>query len=288
VTSSPVTMDPADERLAEREEPLASVFGLGGREDRLVFAVAMAAALGVHAVAGARALRVFPYLAEMATTVRAGMQERLRSQVDIDLNEPPPPPKPEPEPEPEKEPEPPPPAQQKAPEPAAPPPAAAEAGKVLTAEPDPNEPVDFGNTFVSGEGDRFAGGVTAAAGTSKTAVRDTAAVPTGTGTGAPKQAPVAVGPDLSRPPGVVDKNAWLNAPFPSEADAEGINFMKVAIAVTVGADGRAKSATVLKDPGYGFGKAARAWAMRMAYTPALNAAGKAVEQTFTFTVKYTR
>ena len=281
-------MDPADERPVEREEPLASVLGLGGREDRLVFAIAMAAALAVHAVAGARALRVFPYLAEMATAVRSGMQDRLRSQVDIDLNEPPPQPKPEPEPEPEKEPEPPPPAQQKAPEPEAPPPAAAEAGKVLTAEPDPDEPVDFGNTFVSGDGDRFAGGVTAAAGTSKTAVRDIAAVPTGSGTGAPKVAAVPAGPkvDLSKPPTPLSKD-W-DCPFPSEAESEGINSMVVQVAVTVTPQGRARTATVLRDPGSGFGRAARACALRNTYSPGLNSSGQPVEQTFPVKVRFTR
>jgi periplasmic protein TonB len=287
VTSSLETLEPGGGGLAEREEPLASVLGLGGREDRLVFVIALVAALAVHAVAGARALRVFPYLAELSTLVRNGMQERLRSQVDIDLNEPPPP-KPEPVPEPEPEPEPPPPAQQKAPEPAAPPPAAAEAGKVLTAEPDPDAPVDFGNEFISGDGDRFAGGVTASSGTSKTAVRNTAAVATGIGTGAPKVAPAPVGPkvDLSKAPEPLNKN-W-DCPFPSEAEAEGINAIKVQVVVTVTREGRARTATVLKDPGFGFGKAARACAMRNAYAAALDASGKAVEQSFSVNVRFTR
>jgi protein TonB len=281
-------MAPADDRPVVREEPLATVLGLGGGEDRVVFVVALAAALAVHSIAAARALRVFPYLAEMATTVRAGMQERLRSQVDIDVNEPPPPPKPEPEPEPEKEPEPPPPAQQKAPEPEAPPPAAAEAGKVLTAEPDPDEPVDFGDTFVSGDGDRFAGGVTAAAGTATTAVRNVAAVPTGSGTGAPKVAAVPAAPkvDRSKPPAPLSAN-W-DCPFPSEAESEGINSTVVQVAVTVTPQGRARTATVLGDPGFGFGRAARACALRNAYSPGLNSAGQAVEQTFPVKVRFTR
>jgi periplasmic protein TonB len=287
VTSSPVTLDPGVEPLAPRREPLDTVLDLGGREESVVFAVALAAALAVHAVAGARAARAFPYLSELASTVRSGMQERLRSQVDIDMNVPEPP-KPEPPP-PEPDPEPPPPvAQQKAPEPQAPP-AAAEAGKVLTADPDPDAPVDFGNEFVSGEGDRFAGGVTASGGTSKTAVKDIAAVPTGIGTGTPKAtAVVAPKVDLSKAPSVVDKSAWERCPYPPEAEAEGINFMKVSIAVTVASDGRARSVTVLKDPGFGFGKAARTCAMRMPYTAGLNAAGQPVEQTFSFTVRFTR
>jgi protein TonB len=215
------------------------------------------------------------------------MKERLRSQVDIDLT-PPPPPKEEPPPEPEKEPEPPPPAAQKqAPTPQAPP-AAAEAGKVLTAEPDPNDPVDLTDQgFVTGTSDRFAGGVTAAAGTGKNAVRNTAAVPTGVGTGTPKATAVAAPKvDLSRAPTPNTKN-W-DCGWPAEADSEGINFMKVQIAVTVTADGRARSVTVLKDPGFGFGRAARSCALRTAYTAALNSDGQAIEQTITFGVKFTR
>jgi protein TonB len=281
-----VTVDQAGAELAPREEPLETVFGLGGREDRLVFAIALAAALAVHSVAGARAMRVFPYLAELAGSVRAGIADRLRSQIDIDMNEPPPPPKPEPEPEPEPEP-PPPNAHKHAPTPEAPP-AAAEAGKVLTAEPDPDAPVDLtGDGFVQGESDRFSGGITASSGTSKNAVRNVAAVPTGIGTGTPG-AKVVAGPkvDLSRPPSVPDRNP--KCPFPAEADAEGINLMRVLVVVTVSPDGRARSATVPKDPGFGFGKAARTCAMRMAYGSALNTAGQAVEQTVSFTMKFTR
>jgi protein TonB len=286
VTSPTATLDPEGGPLEERKEPLATVFGLGGREDSVVFAVALMAALAVHAVAGARALRVFPYLAELSAAVRTGMQERLRSQVDIDVDQPPPP-KPEPPP-PEPDPEPPPPAaQQKAPEPQAPP-AAAEAGKVLTAESDPDAPVDLTDEgFVSGDGDRFAGGVTASGGTSKTAVRNPAAVATGIGTGTPKATVVAAPKvDLSRAPTVLERN-W-NCPFPSEADAEGVNSAKVQVVVTVAPDGRARSATVVKDPGFGFGKAARTCAMRMAYSSALNSSGQPIEQTFNINVRFTR
>ncbi len=284
-----MTVDQAGGGLPPREEPLATVLGLGGREDRLVFAVALAGALAVHGVAGARAARVFPYLAELASFVRVGIADRLRSQIDINLDEPPPPPKPEPEPEPEKEPEPPPTAPNKAPTPEAPP-AAAEAGKVLTAEPDPDAPVDLtGDGFVTGEGDRFAGGITASSGTAKNAVRNVAAVPTGIGSGTPKAKVVAAPQvDLSKAPAPMDANYWRNCPFPSEADAEGINQSKVTLAVTVSSDGRARTVTVARDPGFGFGKAARACAMRAAYSPGLNATGQAVEQTTTFTVRFTR
>jgi protein TonB len=287
VTSSPATLEPEGGPLEEQKEPLATVFGLGGgREDSVVFVVALMAALAVHAVAGARAMRVFPYLAELSAAVRVGMQDRLRSQVDIDMTEPPKPPEPPP-PEPEPEPEPPPPARQVAPEQQAPP-AAAEAGKVLTAEADPDAPVDLTDPgFVSGDGDRFAGGVTASGGTSKTAVRNPAAVATGIGTGTPKATVVAAPKvDMSRAPTVLDKN-W-DCPFPSEADAEGVNSAKVHVVVTVAPDGRARTVTVVKDPGFGFGKAARTCAMRKAYASALDASGKPIEQTFSVNVRFTR
>ena len=45
-----------------------------------------------------------------------------------------------------------------------PPPPAAKAGKVLTAPEDPNAPLDMtGDGFVTGDGDAYVGGVTAAA-----------------------------------------------------------------------------------------------------------------------------
>lgn len=285
MTSSPATLDSEGGPLREQKEPLDTIFGLGGREDSVVFVVALIAALAVHAVGAARAMRVFPYLAELSAAVRSGMQERLRSQVDIDMTEPPKPPEPPP---PEPDPEPPPPAaQQKAPEPQAPP-AAAEAGKVLTAEADPDAPVDLTDEgFVSSDGDRFAGGVTASSGTSKTAVRNPAAVATGIGTGTPKATVVAAPKvDLSRAPTVLDKN-W-DCPFPSEADAEGVNSAKVQVIVTVAPDGRARNATVVKDPGFGFGKAARTCAMRKAYVAALNSSGQPIEQTFNINVRFTR
>jgi protein TonB len=162
---------------------------------------------------------------------------------------------------------------------------------VLTAEPDPDEPVDLtGEGFVTGTGDRFAGGVTAAAGKSKTAVRTAAATPTGTGTATRAPVgPAAPTVDLSRPASPGSGSNWDDCGFPPEADQEGINSARVTIAVTVKPDGRARSVTVLKDFGYGFGALARSCAMRKVLTPALNRFGQPVEQTTApFTVRFTR
>jgi protein TonB len=160
---------------------------------------------------------------------------------------------------------------------------------VLTQEPDPDEPVDLtGDAFVTGNGDHFAGGVTASRGTSKSAVRSLEASPKGTGT-APHAAPAPTpSVNLSRAAGP-GPGSWSDCGFPPEADAEGINDKRVKIMVTVKPDGHPRSVTVLADPGYGFAAMARQCALRKTYTPALNMAGEAVEQTTPpFTVHFER
>lgn len=203
---------------------------------------------------------------------------------------PPPPPPPAPEPEASEAKSEPPPAPHPAPHEPTPPPAPAQAGKVLTQEPDPNEPVDLtGNTIISGNADSFAGGVTAANGTSKIAVRGLTS-PTGA-PAAQNAAPVAVvapGPDRSRPPSMGDKAAWLNAPFPREADDAQIDNAEVTLQINVRPDGTIDVPTVIKDPGYGFGREAVKFAMRQKYVPALDHDGNPVTRTFKTIVRYSR
>lgn len=161
---------------------------------------------------------------------------------------------------------------------------------MLTAEPDPDAPVDLTDQgFVSGEGE-FRGGITSSSGTAKTAVRDVKAqpsgVPGGTGT-AP--APVVKAPvqDLSRIAAPIG-TSWSDCGFPAEAQLDGVEFGVVKLVVTVGLDGRAKSVTVLSDPGSGFGAHARQCAMRRTFKPALDKSGQAVvSSTPPFTVKFT-
>jgi periplasmic protein TonB len=283
------TPSPAGADAPAPREPLGPVLGLG-KKDGVALLVAIGVALGVHGTAGARALHTLPYLAELAASVRRDIHDRLNSQVDIDVEKPPPPPPPPPpEPEPEPEPEKPPPVRAEPKPETAPPPAAAEAGKVLTAEPDPDEPVDLtGEGFVTGTGDRFAGGITASSGTAKKAVRNTAASPTGVGTGSKAPlGPVTPPVDLSRPPRLAGAKYW-DCGFPAEADAEGINNAKVQLVITVTSEGRAKSVTVLKDPGFGFGRHAKQCAFRKAYEPGLNSFGKAVEMSMPVGISFTR
>src|SRR5262249_50071277 len=151
---------------------------------------------------------------------------------------PPPPPTPTtPEPEPEVPKEAPPP-KAAAPQPATPP-AAAQAGKVLTADPDPDEPVDLtGNGFVQGTGDTFAGGVTSSDGTSHTAVRDLGAAGSAEAVVGEKPGPKAPTADLSRKAKPLS-TGWDHCGFPAEADIEQINNATVTLVVTVDAEGHA-------------------------------------------------
>ena len=288
------TADSLTDNRATALDPLAPLFGLGDRAVRVGVLVGIVGALLLHAAVGVKAAMVLGDVRAFAVLVRAEVRERLSSQIDVDVSEPPPPrPPPEPEPPPAPEPQAPPP-QTAAPAPPTdtppPPPAAAEAGKVLTQDPDPNEPVDLTNDgFVTGNGDRFAGGVTAANGTSNTAVHDTRAAGNGIGkapAGPVATAPVA-GPDLSRPAAPVATN-W-NCEFPAEADIEGIDNAVVMLTVVVSPDGRPKSVSVLRDPGNGFGQAARSCAFRRQFTAALDRGGNAITtSTAPFTVRFTR
>lgn len=273
-------------------DPLAPILSLGKRELRLGLICGVIGSLVLHAAVSVQAAATLGDVHAFAVLVRAEVRDRLLSQVDIDVSEPPPPPPPPTEAAPEPEVPTPPPARTPPPAPntpAPPPPAAAEAGKVLTAEADPNEPVDLTNSIVTGEGDRYAGGITAKDGTSKAAVRDTRAEADGVGKAPPGPvAPQPTGPDLSRPAAPL-ASSWNDCEFPAEADIEGIDSAVVQLTVTVGPNGRAKSVTILKDPGFGFGQSTRTCAFRKQFNAALDRSGTAITMsTAPFTVRFTR
>lgn len=271
-------------------DPLAPILALGDRAVRAGVIVGVIGALLIHAAVGIRAAMVLGDLHAFAVSVLADIRDQLHSQIDVDVSEPPPPPPPAPEPPPEPEaPTPPVPAAAAPPTDAPPPPAAAEAAKVLTADPDPNEPVDLtGDSIVTGNGDHFAGGITAANGTSKDAVRDLRAQPDGVGKAPPGPVAPPSGPDLSRAASPLG-GSWNDCEFPAEADIEGIDSAVVQLTVTVGPNGRAKSVTILRDPGNGFGQSARNCAFRKTFNTALDRSGTAVTMsTAPFTVRFTR
>jgi protein TonB len=277
----------ADERRA-KVDFLAPVMALGRRQVRVGIAIGLAGALMVHGAAAAKGLSALIDLGRFARMTRGALIERLGATYDINMEQAKPPP-----PQVEEEPEEKPPEAVQPQEPAPvresdnpyddPPPAAAEAGKLLTAEPDPNEPVNLTDQgFVTGTGDSYAGGTTASTGTSKKAVHNPNAKgggkPGGTGTAKAPPAPPP-GKSLAKSAGLAGGTSWSDCGFPYEADAEQVDFGLVTLVVTVAPDGRAKSVSIVSDPGHGFGRLARQCAMRKRYTPGLDAAGKTVTKT---------
>lgn len=276
-----------------RPDPFGPVLSLGEHAVKVGAILGLLGAFALHGAAGVRAAANLFDVESFSRSVAGYVRSNLQLQIDIDTTPPPPPPPPPepppPEPEPEKAPPPPPP---QAGEPPPPPPAPAEAGKVLTSDPDPDAPVDLtGDGFVTGNGE-FRGGITSASGTSKNAVRNVAATPTGVpgGTGT-APAPVVKAPekDLSQAASPMGGGSWSDCGFPSEADLDGVDLGVVKMVVTVNTDGRAKAVTILADPGSGFGNHARQCAMRRTFKPALDKAGQPiVGSTPPFTVRFTR
>jgi periplasmic protein TonB len=257
-------------------DPFARVGALGMEKH---FGAAMLAA-------AARVAMIHTELLAWTQQLRFAINERLASTYDIEVEKPKPP---EPPPEPKEEPkqEKAPPAPKDAPPP--PPPAAAQAAKVLTQAPD-DAPVDFTNSFVTGNAETYAGGVTLATGTSTTAVRNLNAqpggVPGGTGT---KPAPATPVMDRSRALSLTSRD-W-HCDFPPEADSEQIDEMVVPTEVSVSASGHVTSARALKDPGYGFARAVVQCALHQsaaAFDVALDRDGNPIPAQRTFNVHFQR
>jgi protein TonB len=96
-----------------------------------------------------------------------------------------------------------------------------------------------------------------------------------------------VGPDRSRRATLTGSASW-SCPFPQQADLEGINHATSLLSVTVDAAGRASSVSILRDPGHGFGAAARACALRRRYNAALDRSGHPVATTLVLNVRFDR
>ena len=79
-----------------------------------------------------------------------------------------------------------------------------------------------------------------------------------------------------------------NCPFPPQADLHQVDRAVVQLMVTVGPDGRVKKASVVSDPGYGFGRQAKRCALARTFPPALNAAGKPITQSSVMNFRFNR
>jgi len=259
-------------------EPLDAVLDLGTRASRVVL-YAILGALLLHAGLVIRAEVIPVEMMNWSRFIGREVHYRLYEVYEVDLlkPDPPAPPPKEPEPEPVKEvpkDAPPPPTVVKEIVPVAAP-AAARAAAVLTAPADPDAPANF-DGIITGTGETFAGGNTAAGGTSDTAVRGrvvaVGGVPGGTGV-APTGAAVSI--DRSRTASVSGSKDW-NCPFPPEADSEQIDQAFPTIQVSVRNDGAPEHVTVLSDPGHGFGRAAVRCAMQQRFDTALDHDGKPI------------
>jgi periplasmic protein TonB len=211
---------------------------------------------------------------------------RVTQMIDVELPkpapEPPPPPPTAPAPAPPSEPPRQAPVRARA-APAkreAPPPLAAQAAQVHAVA---NEVVDFGETFVAGAAETYAGGVTESGGTATHAVTDTraraAGVEGGTGT--------KLAGDLSRAPQLAGGVSW-DCPFPEEADALGLDAALVTLRVDVDRQGGVARVDVVRDPGDGFGREARRCAMRKRWAPGLDRGGNPTPATAVVHVRFQR
>ena len=162
---------------------------------------------------------------------------------------------------------------------------------MVTAAQKEDDPVDLTNfTIASGDGG-VVGGMQSSEGKGDRVTMNRSAshdgTPGGRGTAAPAPPPPPPAEDKSRQVGLVGGASW-NCPFPPEADADQIDQAVVSVQVTVRPDGSALSASVVSDPGHGFGRAARICALARRYLPALNRAGEPIVGSNLVNVRFSR
>jgi periplasmic protein TonB len=273
-----------DGAAAFYDDPMSRVLGLDAHSGPLAWLgyTLAAIALFLGLIVGAR---VVTLLLESMNPPEAA-EVVPPQEIDVMKEDaPPPPPVPEAT---EAKPEPvaPPPAAKAVHEAPPPPAAPAQAAKVLAQEPDPNEPVDLtGNTIVQGNADAYAGGTTAANGTSARAVR-TITGPEGVagGTAPPQAKPT---PSACARAASVGGTEW-NAPFPPEADTAQVDEAYVTLQIDVRPDGTASAVRVLTDPGNGFGREARRYALAQHYPSAIGNDCQPIAGTVKFRVHFSR
>jgi protein TonB len=243
--------------------------------------IALLVAVGLHVSLWLWASHSERSLESWSATLAARVHAELSREQVVELTRPPPPP-----PAPQEKPHPPEPAAPKVHvvrphrEVASRPPPPAQAGNIIAREPDPHAPADLtGETFVTGSATAYAGGVTSSTGTNPRAVQSREVDP---------RAPPGGGePDRSRP--VSLNEAEWSCPWPREAEAEAIDEQTTIIRVLVHPDGTVESASLVRDPGHGFGQAAVACAMHTRFEPAQDRSGKPIRaQSPPIRVRFTR
>lgn len=164
--------------------------------------------------------------------------------------------------------------------------APAQAAQALTRSDAADGQLDLTDAIVTGSAAAYAGGTTSPRGTSAKPARGQSSrgVPGGTLPEAPSAAATA---DRSRKAGLIGRLAW-SCPFPSEADADGIDHGVVSLTVRVDATAKVEGVTVVSDPGHGFGAAARRCALSKQWQSALDREGRSIASSITLQVRFTR
>jgi protein TonB len=165
-------------------------------------------------------------------------------------------------------------------------PRAAPAAAILTKKEDPSEPLDLTdtNTFVSGSAASYAGGATAAGAARVEGMASSAATSVAL---RGREVPASAAPDLSRQAHLAGGSRW-RCPFPPEADSAQIDSALVRLRVDVDAAGKAKHASVLRDPGFGFGREAVRCALTSEWTAALDRGGAPLDASAVVDVRFER
>jgi outer membrane biosynthesis protein TonB len=100
---------------------------------------------------------------------------------------------------------------------------------------------------------------------------------TGTGIGGSKNGVVGGTGTSAAQPVTLSLKDW-RCPWPEDAEYEDFDQQTVSIRVVVDVDGRVEKADVLKDPGFGFGRAVRDCALRQrAFVPAKDSSGRSIK-----------
>jgi periplasmic protein TonB len=264
--------------IAPPNDPLDRILDLGGKKTMRMMTIALAFTLAFHGAAAARAAYIHAEVIRWTLHTSSVIDRKLSQEIDIEQEQAK---VVVPHEEEKKEEQP---LERKA-LPKDQPAAAAKAAHILAADPD-SEVLDFKDVFIQGDNDRAAGGLTAKNGTNDRPPVQTHVASGGTGNGQAAQ-PQVMAVDLSRTAQLAGSGEW-RCPFPPEADSDQVDEAAAIIEVVVGADGKAQRATVLQDPGHGFGREARQCALREAYVPALDRDGATVASSKKFRVKFER
>jgi protein TonB len=254
--------------VSYRADPIAS---LAERREGAWLASSLIAAAVAH-VAAALILPANPGRALQSPPITTEI-------IDVEPPAPPPPESPKPEPEPAAPSEPPKRAATQPPsEPASSPPPAV---PLLTESSNENaDLVDLTDTLVLGStgSSRGKGAPNgAASGTGSAAASSR-------GSGPPSGSSEL---NLARGASVWGEPDW-NCPFPPEADIDGVDRAVTTLRVELSGQGTVNRVAILRDPGHGFGAAARRCALGKRYNPALDRDGRPIAAALVINVRFVR